>query len=115
VKIYTEAMDAITAKLEPLVSVCRDLRDANPPCVYLAPGSWTRQLAATDTEIVLWLLAPASGTAPAIDTLDALLETVAALVPVAGGDGAAVQSPGGGDPLPAIRTTLTIRVTPDTP
>lgn len=110
--IYTEAMDRVTGELEAGgLKVCRDLRDANPPCVYLAPGTWNRQLAAVETEIVLWLLAPSSGTAAAIDVLDGLLEAVSAAVPVAVGEGAAVAAPGGGDPLPAIRTTLTVRVT----
>ena len=114
-RVYTEAFQYVFDQLgDSGAAVVWDIRDVNPPCVYLVPGrAEYAALAACDVDVVMYLVAPNAGTAPAIDVLDQLLETVRMWLPVRDVDGAAVATPAGGDPLRALRTSINVRVKPD--
>lgn len=114
-----QAADLVVARCRAAgLRAALDPRDLNPPCVWvqlagfdLAPGfgpcGWVG-------EWVLWAVAPDAGTAAAYRTLGDLVDKIHTAFPtVTAGLTQALTLPAGGDPLPAIRLTLTAKATAD--
>ena len=111
VLVYTEALDLASNRLEARgIKPCRDLRDLNPPGVYLVPGRAVFQLRAADVQVIGYLVAAGAGVDPSLGQLDSMLEQARSALPVVDAEPASVQLPAGGDPVPALRISVNTRV-----
>ena len=90
-----------------------DVRDVNPPCVYVIPpeGSFRFDRGRATIEWVAYLVAPNSGTSPATRVLSDLVDQVTGVAAFTTFTRDAVQAPDGADPLPAYRISWTTTIT----
>lgn|SRR3954470_9560622 len=82
-----------------------DLRNVNPPCLYLVPpeGSFRFDRGRVDVEWVAYLVVGNAGTHAAMVALSDVVDAVAGLHSFTTFTRDAVADPGGGDALPALR------------
>jgi hypothetical protein len=86
-----------------------DQRTLNPPgaLVALSAVAFTR-LAGFEVEAVVYLVAPNTGTIDALRILDDLIGPAAAVTGAARLEAFPLPDLAGGDPLPALRATVTL-------
>lgn len=105
--------DVLAAFTAAGVRAVADLRDVNPPCVWVLPpeGSFRFDRNRATIEWVAYLVAPNVGTRPAASALSELVDQVTGIGPFTTFTRDAVQMPDGADPLPAYRVSWTTTAT----
>lgn len=103
-----DVVDALTAAG---IAAVVDMRDLNPPAVYVAaPQLAFDRLRGWTAVVDLWAVVPAAGRLQALSGLGPLLAQVIDVWPATAAYPADLPPLDGGDPMPAYRLTCPIRV-----
>lgn len=117
--LATAVADVLAVFTAAGVRAVDDLRDVNPPCVYVIPPEGTLRFD-RDRATISWaayLVVGNAGAHAALGALSELLNKVAGTLPITTFTRDAVQALDGGDPLPALRLSWTgvVTIGEDTP